>query len=198
MFLFSRLNKKITFWLTLVIVATAIIILPPIFKTSPAETNLSPIQSVNNSSSPQPKSTLQPFPDSTKSNSSLPTPVPSGLISSPASCSLTGAIRFLNPNLYQDEGAKIVYKNVDDHARFIFWKVSPDDGVLRVGPNIFAELILPNGTREIGVSISKPSLVKLYTLTASVTYGVINSKGSEEIRESQCSGTARVIMPPEN
>ena len=131
----------------------------------------------------------------TKPNFSFPTPPPRQLLTGPASCKVEGTIRFLNPNLYRNEGAKISYQNVDDYTRFINWKIYPDDETLKVGPNIFAELDLPNGERDFGVTFTPPAVAKQYTLTASVTYGVINQAGAEEIKEAPCIGSAKVIMP---
>ena len=81
------------------------------------------------------------------------------------------------------------------NTRFINWKIYPDDETLKVGPNIFAELDLPNGERDFGVTFTPPAVAKQYTLTASVTYGVINQAGAEEIKEAPCIGSAKVIMP---
>lgn len=164
-------------------------------RQSPAPTaaaNVSKTVSPTPTSSPRPSSSSSPR---VKPGFSLPTPPPRQLLTGPASCAVAGTIRFLNPNLYQNEGAKISYQNVDDYTRFIYWKIFPDDGTLKVGPNIFAELDLPNGERDIGVTLYPPAAAKQYALTASVTYGVINQTGAEEIKEAPCAGSVKVIMP---
>ncbi|MBI4119844.1 MAG: hypothetical protein HY454_00040 [Parcubacteria group bacterium] len=77
----------------------------------------------------------------------------------------------------------------------IFWKVTPDDGALRAGPNIFSGLTLPDGEREVGVTIEKITSVKSYTLNTSVTYGEDDERGVEKIKEASCFGVITVTMP---
>lgn len=126
----------------------------------------------------------------------LPTPPPRSLITGPATCQLGGSIEFINENLYETKGAKISYQNVDDPIRLIYWKVTPDNGALRVGPNVFSQFSnLPNGEKEIGVSLNKPATVKSYILTAMISYGVIKPNGAEEIRNSDCSGSIALTLP---
>lgn len=206
--MFIKLKSRIFFWLVIAAAGLILILLSSFFRGRPSETNQPPPGQLTASSSPEaaatapkaatgsPQATKLPRP--TVGSGSLPTPVPRGLITGPATCQLSGSINFISENLYETRGAKIAYQNVDDGSRFIFWKVSPDDGILTVGPNIFSQLTLPNGEREIGVSLTKPSSVESYTLTASVTYGVIKPNGSEEIKESACSGSIAVIMPVTN
>src|SRR3989344_9134009 len=38
-----------------------------------------------------------------------------------ATCQLNGTIRFINENLYETIRAKIIYQNVDDAIRQIYW-----------------------------------------------------------------------------
>ncbi|MBI2062803.1 MAG: hypothetical protein HYT61_01015 [Candidatus Yanofskybacteria bacterium] len=123
------------------------------------------------------------------------TSVPKEQIIGPATCRLEGSINFISEDLYESKGAKIVYNNVDSPARLIFWKTTPDDGVLKIGPNIFSGLPLPNGEREIGVSIEKAASAKSYTLTASVTYGETDERDVEKIKEASCFGIITVTMP---
>jgi len=118
------------------------------------------------------------------------------VISQPATCQLAGEIKFINPNLYETKGAKISYQNVDDIIRQIFWKSSPDDNVLSVGPNLFEDLKVPNGEAEIGVDLRKNTNVKVYTLTASISYGQKDNQGVVVgIKEAKCSGSIKVTMP---
>lgn len=201
--------KKHWPWITL-----ALIVLTTAFWLSRLKTNdlgllptptntqsLSPTISPNTSKIvlPTPTPSTHPGQPSTspkaKPGFSFPTPPPRQLLTGPASCAVAGTIRFLNPNLYQNEGAQISYQNVDDYTRFIYWKIIPADGTLQIGPNIFAELDLPNGKRDIGAAFNPPATAKQYTLTAAVTYGVINQTGAEEIKEVTCAGSAKVLMP---
>lgn len=124
----------------------------------------------------------------------LPTSVPRSQITAPATCQISGSINFINDNLYESKGAKIVYQNVDDPNRFIFWKISPDDGALKAGPNIFQELNLPNNEREVGVTLVQKATAKSYLLTATITYGVPHPDWME-IKNANCSGTIAVNMP---
>ena len=125
----------------------------------------------------------------------VPTSVPREQITGPATCRLEGGINFIRGDLYESKGAKIVYHNVDSPARLIFWKVMPNDGVLKVGPNIFSELPLPDGEAEVGVTMEGTASAELYTLTASVTYGETDARGVEKIKEASCFGAITVTMP---
>lgn len=205
------MNTKF-YWLFLFIVGAVVLVSASFLRDRPGDisptpdANVSPNPNISITSSPafSPKPSKNPETSSPGTirtpiisviPKAFPTPLPPGLITGPATCQLAGQIRFIDQNTYVTEGAKIVYQNIDHGSRFIFWKTDPDDGVLRVGPNIFAELKLPNGERDIGVSVSKSTSVKEYILTASVTYGVTNSKGSEEIKTAACAGSSKVIMP---
>src|SRR3989344_4765433 len=128
---------------------------------------------ISESPSPSPDSSSVPF--SPKSN-----------ISVPATCQLSGEIVFINQNLYETIGAKIAYQNVDDAIRQIYWKSNPDDGVLTIGPNLFENLPLPSGERNVGVAVNKETTVKNYTLTASINYGIKNTNGIVEERIANC------------
>ncbi len=144
---------------------------------------------------PNPNSISQATPSPSESATpslgpSIP-PLPEGN-TSPATCQLAGEIRFINENLYETRGAKIAYQNVDDETRQIFWKSEPNDGVLVIGPNLFENLVIPNGEREIGVVLKEQPTVQNYTLTASITYGVKNLNGDIESRIANCSGTINV------
>ncbi|MBI2670148.1 MAG: hypothetical protein HYX20_03320 [Candidatus Yanofskybacteria bacterium] len=125
----------------------------------------------------------------------VPTSVPKEQITGSATCRLEGGINFIREDLYESKGAKIVYHNVDSPARLIFWKVTPDDGVLKIGPNIFSGLPLPGGEREIGVTIEKTASAKSYTLAATITYGENDEREVEKIKEASCFGIITVTMP---
>lgn len=201
---FSLLNyKNIKLWV-IVLVLGGLVFFWVILTNKPQEELKPPdiTPTVTPVNSPTPTATPKP-PTSTKKPEVekipnpkfvFPTAVPRNLITGPATCQLSGSITFINENLYKTNGAKIVYQNVDDSSRFIFWKATPDDGALRAGPNIFDQLELPNSETSVGVSLTKSTNVKAYVLTASVTYGVIKSEGVMENKESPCTGSILVTL----
>lgn len=134
-----------------------------------------------------PSPTLEPINQPTP----RPTVSPKSVV---ATCQLGGEIRFIKQNLYETRGAKITYQNVDDPTRQIFWKSEPNDETLAVGPNLFEELPLPNGQREIGVSLKNNPTSKSYILTAVITYGARNLNGDIEVRNVDCVGKIIVDM----
>ena len=108
----------------------------------------------------------------------------------PAECQLTGSITFISPTLYENKNANIIYKNIDSVARHIIWTVSPDEE-LSVGPNLFANLPLPDGIEDVTMSLPDPSAggpkSKNYILTAKVNYGIFINRDLV-IKEASCSG----------
>src|SRR3989338_667852 len=70
----------------------------------------------------------------------------------PAECTLTGSITFIEAKLYENKDANIIYKNIDSIARLILWTITPQED-LSIGPNIFANLPLPDGTEDITLSL---------------------------------------------
>lgn len=172
--------SKSIFWLIVLLVGAGIIISANFFRDKPKSFLNTPL----NTPIPTPQQSPlvnEVTPNQTNSETNLP-------ISKPATCQLMGKISFLSPNLYKTEGAKIVYQNVDDVIRQIFWTVSPDDGSLSVGPNLFEQLKIPDGEREVGVSLDKTPSSNIYTLTAQITYGVKFADGKEEVRKAKCDG----------
>lgn len=169
-----------------------------------AVTILSPTTSPTITPRATPRATRTVFPTPSVSDESfkgipdqllVPTSVPKDQITGPATCRLEGGINFIREDLYESKGAKIVYRNVDSPARLIFWKITPNDGVLKIGPNIFSGLALPDGEREVGVTLEGTALAKSYTLSASVTYGETDARGVEKIKEALCFGVITVTMP---
>ena len=140
------------------------------------------------------RTTAGPTESSEPQTTPRPNPKPSPSLSV-AACQLSGEIFFLNKNTYENKGAKIVYQNVDDEIRQIFWKSNPDDGALTVGPNLFEDLFIPNGERDIGVAFAKEPAYKNYSLTASITYGIKNANDIFEERIADCTGTIKVTTP---
>lgn len=153
----------------------------PSFSTTPVPT-------------PRPKPSTTGTPVSS-GQSLVQTPVPANLITGPATCQLSGSINFINENLYETKGAKMVYQNVDDSSRLVFWKTIPDDGALTISPNIFASIQpLPNGETQVGASLYETPTVKEYILTATITYGVKRPDGSEKIERADCSGQVMITI----
>jgi len=175
------MSNKLIFWIIVLVAGLGLIISANIFRDTNPSGNL-PVLTESSSSSPEP--TNQVVPKSTSK--------PDSSVSLPATCQLGGEIRFIKQNLYETKGAKITYQNVDDPTRQIFWKSEPNDETLTVGPNLFEELPLPSGQREIGVSLKNNPTSKLYTLTAAITYGVRNSDGGIEVRNADCVGKITV------
>ncbi len=177
------MSNRLTLWIIVLVAGLGLIISANIFRDTNPLGNL-PV--LTGSSSPPPEPTNQVVPK--------PTPKPGSSVSLLATCQLGGEIRFKTPNLYETIGAKITYQNVDDPTRQIFWKSEPDDGALTIGPNLFEELPLPSGEREIGVSLKNSPTSKSYTLTAAVSYGARNSNGDIEVRNVDCDGKITVDM----
>lgn len=133
-------------------------------------------------SSPQatPSSTEEPF---------------SGLhgIKLPATCQVGGEINFPDKNTFSTRDSKISWQNVDSQGRLINWRISPRDN-LKIGPNIFANLAVPDGQYEnLTVRLPENPVAKNYLLTASVTYGQF-IQGDLKVKEVTCSGQVKVNL----
>lgn len=176
------MDKSLIFWLVLIVVAVGLMISADIFrdKTPGSISQETPIPSET------------ALPSVSPSPSSKPTSGPTQIA---ATCQVSGQIVFLDKNLYENKNAKIVYQNVDDAIRQIYWKSEPDDGALAIGPNLFEDLPLPNGERNVGLAINKETFAKSYTLTASINYGIKNANGMVEERIANCAGKVVVQMP---
>lgn len=172
------MTNRAIFWVIILVIGIGLIVFAQVFRDKPSNTFLNP--------------TVSESPIPTASPTQSPVPGGSVPVSRAAICQISGSIKFINSNLYETIGAKISYKNVDDKIRQIFWKVSPDDGVLSVGPNLFEQLVLPSGEKEVGVALNKESSVNIYTLTASINYGLRNQKGEIEEKIANCTGTITV------
>jgi len=130
--------------------------------------------------------------------STSPKPGTSGFIGltglkEPATCTVGGTVEFLKPNLFSSsENTKITWKNVDIQSRQIHWKITPNDA-LSVGPNIFANLSVPDGSENLTVGLPAKPVAKSYKLTASVTYGQMVN-GNAVVKEAACSGSTTVRL----
>ncbi|PJE50694.1 MAG: hypothetical protein COV29_03090 [Candidatus Yanofskybacteria bacterium CG10_big_fil_rev_8_21_14_0_10_36_16] len=181
-------NKKIILWLIVLVVGAGLLVFS--MSSGPKEDDNEDLLPDDFEFSPSPQPTLTPTPTPVGGSSNG-----SGQKFTPATCQLEGKIVFLEDNLYRTEGAKIIYQNIDDVTRQIYWRTTPDDGVIKAGPNLFEQLPIPNGEKEAGVALYGTPTAKQYLLNASVTYGALLSNGAVEIREAECSGGIMVIMP---
>jgi hypothetical protein len=110
----------------------------------------------------------------------------------PATCSATGTIKFLQPNLYDNGDALFTYKGIDTDARLVTWTVTPNDD-FRIGPNLFNQMPLPDGTSRLAITLPANPKAKHYELTAKVNYGrVVN--GQIEVKEANCTGKVIVDL----
>lgn len=173
------MSRQTLLWVGLAVIGLGLIISADVFRDKPANVFLNP--------SPTPSQTASPSvsPSPTFSPAATPRPSPAA---APASCQLSGSIEYISGNIYETKGAKIVYQNVDDKIRQIYWKLEPDDGTLTAGPNLFEQLDIPDGEREVGVSLNKTPVAESYVLTAAVTYGERQLSGEVLTRVAECSG----------
>lgn len=111
---------------------------------------------------------------------------------SPATCALSGTVKFLSPSISQNINAYLVYKGVDHDGRLIDWTISPKDDLL-IGPNIMAGQTVPDGKVLVGVTLPEQPKVKRYTLTATIQYGRFTDNTIKQFTAT-CSGSTRVIL----
>lgn len=116
---------------------------------------------------------------------------PTGL-TAPGSCTLKGSIEFLKPDLSANHDAVLTWKNIDSRSRLIVWRVTPQDN-LSIGPNLFANLSIPNGSDTVTVRLPERPQSRNYRLSASVTYGQLIG-GNVVVKEAPCSGSVDVIV----
>lgn len=113
-------------------------------------------------------------------------------IKTPATCQISGEINFTDPKSYSSN-TKISWQNVDSQGRLINWHISPQED-LAIGPNIFANLTVPNGEYEnITVHLPDNPTSKTYLLTLSVTYGQIIQE-DVKVKEVSCIGQIKVNL----
>lgn len=178
------------------IVAVGIIGLVFYVYSSKQNRNSGPTVTPDIAQSPMPVPT--PTQDSTSSPQANPSlteePFSSLLgIKSPATCQVGGEINFSDEGTFSTRDSKISWQNVDSQGRLINWRISPQDN-LKIGPNIFANLTVPNGKYEnLTVRLPETPIAKSYTLTASVTYGQF-IQGDLKVKETNCSGQVKVNL----
>lgn len=110
-------------------------------------------------------------------------------LKSPATCKLEGELVFIAQNISENHNARITWNNVDIASRNITWTVTPSAN-LSAGPNIFANLSLPNGTETITVRLPDDPK-SLYKLRAAVGYGEVID-GNAVVKNATCSGEITV------
>lgn len=117
---------------------------------------------------------------------------PTGL-KSPANCVIGGEIVYIDRSIYSStDEAMITWKNQDSSGRLIKWRSEPKDQ-LSIGPNLFANLNIPDGSWRISVGLPAEPVAKEYTLWASVTYGQLVN-GNVEVKEVACTGATKVKL----
>ena len=155
--------------------------------------NGEPVETVSPSVSISPFSSPTAKPKATSSPISTPAPTgfvgPTGL-KAPASCIVGGEIEFMEKNISASREAKISWKNVDMHGRLIKWATEPEDELV-VGPNLFANLPVPDGSEGLTVRLPESPKAKTYFLTATITYGQME-KGAVVVKEVKCSGQIKI------
>ena len=140
---------------------------------------VSPESSSSPQATPRPSATEEPF-------------VGLNDIKAPAVCQISGETDFSDSKLYSSN-TKISWQNVDSQGRLINWRISPTDN-LAIGPNIFANLTVPNGEFEnLTVRLPENPVAKSYLLTASITYGQV-IQGDVKVKEVNCSGQVKVNL----
>jgi len=143
-----------------------------------------------------PSASVSPFSSPTAKPEATPIPTPAGFVGptglkAPASCVVGGEIEFVEKNISASREAKISWKNVDAHGRLIKWATEPEDE-LAVGPNLFANLPVPDGSEGLTVRLPESPKATTYFLTAIITYGQME-KGAVVVKEVKCSGQVKII-----
>lgn len=188
-------NKKNLVFLGVVALIGAVLVLYGYFSRSVRYVEPSTDLDVKQNSELTPVPTPRPDPASSPQATPSATEEPfSGLhgIKAPATCQVSGETEFSGPGLYSSN-TKLSWQNVDSQGRLINWRISPQDG-LAIGPNIFANLEVPDGEYEnLTVRLPESPVSKNYLLTVSITYGQI-IQGDVKIKETNCSGQVRVNL----
>ncbi len=201
-------NYSILFWLIIIVLGVTLYFVGNVNNEETADVTPTPTPTAEATVSPTPTpvATYNPTPTPTPDNGQIledfpdqgmvgETP-PRSLITGPATCQLSnGKITFLSENTAMKEDAYISYQNVDHPGRLIFWSVDKEEEIFNIGPNIFNDMELPNGTRSVGVVIEGEPKYTEYILTAKVTYGIeAEGGGIIDTKEVDCIGTVTVEL----
>ncbi len=151
--------------------------------------------------SPVPRlSSLPPRPTLSFVETKKPLPSGNGLIQSdfyetlskPATCQISGQIKFVSPTTAEHMNAYLTYTGIDSPARLIKWQVTPSEN-LNIGPNLAASIKLPDGKEMINVVLPEKPIASDYKLTASMTYGRLVNH-NVEVYEVKCTGQTEVLL----
>ncbi len=117
--------------------------------------------------------------------------VPYSQFNKSANCNVGGDVNFFSQSSAQDS-AKLDYTGIDNPNRQIIWHINPQDE-LKVGPNLAAQLELPDGSSMVTVTLPESPKSKKYILTASMTYG--RQVGDNiKVDIANCSGSINVNL----
>lgn len=210
------ISKNNTIWTIILAAGAALIFLFFILnkdKDSKEISNLIPSESPEMSETESPSVSPSPKRSSNISKIPLPTgdirtifvdePVPWNLLLSDASCELKGEIKFISSNTYDNQDAVFIYSGIDHPGRNIKWTITPDDGSLSLGPNIFSKMQIPYGQALLGAFPLEEPKSKRYELTAKIGYGrlvdengkFVTAGGNVKIFEKQCQGKTTIVFP---
>ncbi len=189
-------KKEIILWVLAAAIGVAVISYGSWSRPVKYVKNGKPIETVSPSMSVSPFSSPTAKPEATPAPTSTPMPTPTGFVGptglkAPASCIVGGEIEFVEKNISASREAKISWKNVDMHGRLIKWATEPEDELI-VGPNLFANLTVPDGSEGLTVKLPESPKAKTYFLTAAITYGQME-KGAVVVKEVKCSGQVKII-----
>lgn len=189
-------KKEIVLWVLAAAIGVAVIGYGSWSRPVKYVKNGKPIETVSPSVSVSPFSSPTVKPEATPTPMPTPTPTPTGFVGptglkASASCIVGGEIEFVEKNISASRDAKISWKNVDMHGRLIKWAIEPEDELV-VGPNLFANLTVPDGSEGLTVRLPESPKAKTYFLTATITYGQME-KGAVVVKEAKCSGQVKII-----
>ena len=204
-----NINKNTTIWIVILAVVLILVGFEVVKNhgNGIVESTLTPTANII-TSSPEISPSQSPVSTSDAGNpmpsvsSQVGATVPWNLLPKTAACSLKGTIEYLNVNTYDNKDALFTYSGVDHPARNIHWAVTPEDD-LKVGPNIFARLPIPNGQSLIGLELPASPKYKKYELYAIIDYGrlvdakgnTVTAGGNVKLYQAQCIGRTTVVLP---
>lgn len=170
------MSKKYT-----LIIALVIAIIVVVLVVSKTNTGPEPI----GSETPTPSGAVSGSPTPTSINGSQAPFIGLTGLKYAATCKLEGELVFIAPNISENKNARITWNNVDISSRNITWTITPK-AELGIGPNLFANLKLPNGTETVTARLPEDSKT-LYRARASVGYGEMVN-GNVVVKNAACSG----------
>ena len=197
------MNKNTIIWAIILVLGLLLVGFSFIKNSSSPIVSSSPASSATSSSEPLPTTSDSPLSSPFPSVSSqIGATVPWNLLPKLAACTLGGEIKYLNSNTYDNQDALFTYNGIDHPGRNIHWDITPNDD-LKIGPNIFSKMPIPNGQSLIGVALPAIPKYKKYELHAIVDYGrlvdakgnVVTTDGNVKLYQAQCSGKTTIVLP---